>query len=342
MYLSPRACLGVLSIAAAAALAIPLLRHPSPTPIQVTITPTHILADAHDTATLKIQGPSTTQPTITARGLRTTNVGRTSTGWQAELRSGIVPGHIPITVQFPNQPPATTQLDLTLSAADSFEDGTPDFLRLDTDPDRRAFRRWFTYIAESQYFQTPANRPAEINDCAALIRYAYREALHAHDGAWADAARLPLMPALGTIAKYQYPYTPLAAALFRVEPGAFSAADLTNGSFAQFADAHTLRRYNTTLVARDLSRAEPGDLLFYRQDESDMPFHSMIYLGESQLRPDGRAYVMYHTGPGQGEIRRWTVQELLNYPQPEWRPLAANPAFLGVFRWNILRKASES
>ena len=32
-------------------------------------------------------------------------------------------------------------------------------------------------LAEAQYFQPPAARPPEINDCAALIRYAYREAL---------------------------------------------------------------------------------------------------------------------------------------------------------------------
>jgi len=254
----------------------------------------------------------------------------------------VTPGKVAVEVRFPGAKPAAAELELALSNADTFEDGTPDFLRLDDDSDRRAFRRWFAYIAESQYFQAPANRPPEINDCAALIRYAYREALHSHDGAWADVARVPLMPALGTISKYQYPYTPLGAALFRVTEGRFHAADLSNGAFAQFADAHTLRRYNTKFLSRDVSQAEPGDLLFYRQEDSDMPFHSMIYLGESQLRPDGGLYVVYHTGPEQGEIRRWTIQELLRYPQPEWRPVSSNPGFLGVFRWNILRKASQS
>jgi len=67
-----------------------------------------------------------------------------------------------------------------------------------------------------------------------------------------------------------------------------------------------------------------------------MPFHSMIYLGESQLRRDGNLYVLYHTGPDSagpdpGEIRRLTVQELMRYPQPEWRPVPGNPGFLGVF-----------
>jgi hypothetical protein len=65
----------------------------------------------------------------------------------------------------------------------------------------------------------------------------------------------------------------------------------------------------------------------------------MIYLGASQLRPDGQRYFLYHTGPDgskPGEMRRLTVDELMRFPQPEWRPLASNPSFLGVARWNIL------
>jgi uncharacterized protein YfaT (DUF1175 family) len=65
----------------------------------------------------------------------------------------------------------------------------------------------------------------------------------------------------------------------------------------------------------------------------------MIYLGESQVRPDGHRYFLYHTGPdhsSKGEMRRLTVEELTHFPQSEWRPLASNPSFLGVARWNIL------
>ena len=32
----------------------------------------------------------------------------------------------------------------------------------------------------------------------------------------------------------------------------------------------------------------------------------------------------------------------MRFPQPEWRPVAGNPDFLGVFRWNILRKVSDN
>jgi len=226
--------------------------------------------------------------------------------------------------------------------ADSFEDGTPDFLRLDDDADRRAFRRWFTYLAEAPYFEAAQERPAEIGDCAALIRYAYREALRAHDGAWASAAGLPVAPAFESVFKYRYPRTPLGAALFRVRAGPFRAGDLEDGAFAEFADVRTLWRWNTHPLGRNLASARPGDLLFFRR--SPGAYHSMIYLGESQLRPDGRRYVVYHTGPDgadPGEIRRLTIEELERFPRPEWRPSPANPVFLGVFRWNILRKESE-
>jgi len=231
-----------------------------------------------------------------------------------------------------------------LQYSDAAGDGTPDFLRLDSDRDRQTFRRWFTWLAEAQYFLPESARPRDIDDCAALVRFAYREALHAHDSAWANSIGLPEFPPFGAVAKYRYPFTPLGASLFRVKPGPFRASDL-NGAFLQFADAKSLWMFNTHPIGRDIRRAQPGDMLFYRQThERGAPtFHAMIYVGASAIRKDGRQYLVYHTGPvtsgpgrGPGEIRRPSVEELLRFPQPEWRPIAANPSFLGVMRWNIL------
>jgi uncharacterized protein YfaT (DUF1175 family) len=221
---------------------------------------------------------------------------------------------------------------------DSFSDGTPDFLRLGPS-DERVFRRWFTFLAEAQYFQPRDKRPPEIVDCAALIRYAYREALRTHDARWAAEARVPLLNASDSIAAWRYAHTPLGANLFRVIEGPYRPEDLKSGAFAQFADVKTLGKYNTHRVGRDLSRALAGDLLLYRQESEHLSFHSMIHIGASQVEGQGR-YVVYHTGPegaNPGIIRRLTVEELMRYPEPEWRPLAANPQFLGVYRWNILR-----
>ncbi len=223
---------------------------------------------------------------------------------------------------------------------DSVGDGTPDFLRLEDAGDQESFRLWFTFLAEVQYFNSPAARPNEIVDCAALIRYAYREALRRHDSAWAAGAHLPLVPAIPSVRKYSYPHTPLGAALFRVRSGAFAPTDISNGAFAQFADTETISRFNTFFLSRNIGAAEKGDLLFFRRDVAHMPYHSMIVIGRSQVSIASHSiYVVYDTGPTStngGEIKRLTLQELLHYPDPEWQPRATNPFFLGVFRWNIL------
>ena len=73
-----------------------------------------------------------------------------------------------------------------------------------------------------------------------------------------------------------------------------------------------------------------------------MPFHAMIFLGQGQIELGSEPYIVYHTGPSgssPGEIRRLSVAQFLNYPDAHWRPMAANPGFLGVYRWNILRGA---
>ena len=295
--------------------------------------PGQIVADGYDTATLAIESNAGLAPAVSlVTNAHSATIGAITGGgrhWEVSLRAGVLPGRVRLRITFPRAPAAETQLEVLPFWRDSAADGTPDFLRLQDDRDRQEFRRWFTKLAEMQYFQPPSARPVEINDCAALIRYAYREALRTQ----------------GAIAKYRYPYTPLGAALFRVRPGAFQPDDLTDGAFAQFADAKTLLRLNTNLVGRLLPAAMPGDLLFFRQEAGAERFHSMIYLGKSQVQNDDRRYILYHTGPSDsdpGEMRRPTVEELMQFPRTEWRPLTGNPRFLGVFRWNILRQEIDT
>jgi len=233
-------------------------------------------------------------------------------------------------------------------ARDSFNDGTPDFLRLDSAQDRHAFRGWFTLFAEYQALRPPSEVPAEINDCAALIRYSYRNALHEHTAAWLRENRVAPPASLASVQKYHYPSTPLRASLFRVRPGAFRQRDLSDGTFSEFADANSLRQWNTHFVSKDIRAALPGDILFYRQLDQNSPFHSMIFIGPSQWNGDGSvqgssSVVVYHTGPingRPGEMRRLTMEELLQHPSPRWRPVAGNGNFLGVYRWNILRETN--
>jgi uncharacterized protein YfaT (DUF1175 family) len=257
------------------------------------------------------------------------------------VRAGVIPGETRIQLTAPDFAPQQITLRTILDTSDSVGDGTPDFLRLHDPADRAAFRRWFTLLAEAQFYSKHGS-PAEVDDCAALLRYAYRVALRQHDSAWAKSVALPAAPSADDVRQYQYPYTPLGAGLFRVRDGSFVSADLNDGAFAQFADAKTLWRSNTYFVGRDISRARPGDLLFFRQSGQNLPFHAMIFLGSSQLDPTREPLVIYHTGPigkSAGEIRRPTLAQLLNFPDPRWRPVPSNPGFLGVYRWNILRGA---
>ena len=220
---------------------------------------------------------------------------------------------------------------------DRFADGTPDFLRLSDPADQAAFRQWFTTIAEFQAIRPRADVPPEITDCASLLRYSYREALKRHDDTWFLSTGIEVAALPGEIRAWRYPDTPLGAGLFRVHPGSFEAADATNGAFAQFADAKTLVERNAYFVSRDLHQAQPGDLLFYRQFGQSSPWHSMIV-----IRIGGQSAVVYDTGPldhsgKPGELRRVLLVELIDHPQPQWRPIPGNPNFLGVYRWNILR-----
>jgi uncharacterized protein len=231
------------------------------------------------------------------------------------------------------------ELTVTPYWRDSRGDGFPDSLTLHSAGDTRAFLDWFRYLAEEQYYRGDELSP-EINDCAALLRYAYREALRQHDGEWATRNGLRAVQPIPDVNKYQYPFTPLRADLFRLRPGSFELSDLTSGAFGQFADAEHLLLYNTTSIGKDIGQMQPGDLLFYRQEDQNMPFHAMLFLGGSMLDPSDREhYLLYHTGPDgtwPGEMRRRTITEMMQHPEARWHPVPMNPAFLGVYRWKIV------
>jgi uncharacterized protein len=259
--------------------------------------------------------------------------------WAAPEASKVEPAAVRLADAAPNHGNQLT---------DRFEDGTPDFLRLDSPEDVESFRRWFAIIAEYQALRPSNELPGEISDCAALIRYAYRNALRGHDEAWFQETQMRPPDALPSVGKYSYPHTPLGAALFRVKPGSYAPNDLKTGAFAEFADAKTLKSLNMFLVSRDVRRARPGDVLFYFQLEQNSPFHSMIFIGRSQWPVEGETpqvddIVVYHTGPigrKRGEMRRVRVEDLMRHPSPRWRPVEGNSNFLGVYRWHILREAN--
>jgi uncharacterized protein YfaT (DUF1175 family) len=221
---------------------------------------------------------------------------------------------------------------------DSFGDGFPDGARLNDARDRENFVRWATFLAEALYYRPSPRALEEVQDCAALIRYAYRNALVEHHSAWRRS--LPFEPGFADVTRFSYPQWPLGRGLFRTGPGPFAAADLESGAFAEFADAATLLHFNTFSVSRDVAAARPGDLLFFYQQGQDQSYHSMMFVGASHFQPRGDDWIIYHTGDlnGQGgEVRHLQASLLMQHPEPRWRPTQVNPAFLGVFRFNLLR-----
>jgi hypothetical protein len=259
-------------------------------------------------------------------------------GAVVQLISPVNPGQQSVALEYQGMS-STITFRFEPDATDLYGDGTPEFLRLHSPGDRNAFRSWFAALADSASALPTSRLPKEIDDCAALLRWCYRGALHAHDEVWLRGQPFDTLPALNSVTQYVYPITPLGAALFRIRSGSYQAGDASNGSFAQFADAETLMRQNTYLVTRDVHAARPGDLLFYRQLEQNSPFHSMILAGNSAEVADN--WAVYHTGKigkGPGEVRRVSVEDLLQHPDRRWRPVPENSNFLGVFRWNILRE----
>lgn len=340
----------ILILAATVALTLLHRKRSAPASLHVSLVPMKLVANGYNRALLTIEDSGALPPVVphifTIGGAKDCHIEplvRAGVTWQAHIRAGVLPGRLTLGIEQPKFSPASVRLDLLPQTTDSASDGTPDFMRLDDQVDQEAFRRWFTFLAEVQYFIPAAERPAEIVDCSALLRYAYREALRAHAAGWTEEARLPLVPAIEPIRKYNFPHTLLGAALFRIRPGAYTPADLTNGAFAQFANAETLARSNTFRVSRDVRRARPGDLFFFRQPVEHMRYHSMVFVGRSQIERSTVPYVVYHTGPDgatAGEIRRLSLDQLLHFPDPRWQPREANPSFLGVFRWNILKPLS--
>jgi len=320
-------------------------RAAAPDTLRVAVDESHLLADGNSSARIGVYTSAGRELDLSAVSIEivagASRAELERQGGEVRLRAGVQPGSVEIEARAAGYAPVRASLELTLAPADTDSDGFPDVLLLDP-ADRRAFRGWFTYLAEAPALWPPERLPAEISDCSALLRFAYREALREHTGEWARGLGLRSLPRSPSVKKYRYPHTLLGANLFRVREGRFAAADLEDGSFAQFADAQTLQRLNSTFVSRDFNEALPGDLLFYRQLTQDQPFHAMVLVGPSHFQPDPGPWVSYHTGPSgesKGEMRRVRLAELLQHPEPRWRPVPGNRNFLGVYRWKILGEA---
>jgi uncharacterized protein YfaT (DUF1175 family) len=224
---------------------------------------------------------------------------------------------------------------------DSDSDGIPDTAELQSFQDRENFRRWFTLIAEGQFYQLSEPWNAEQRDCAGLVRFAWREALRRHDRAWLQKMGPAYSPIAPDVARYSLEQGPLGEKLFRTGFGSYKDGELANGTFAEFADARSLKSFNVKFISRDRHAAEPGDLLFFYQPwVQKFPFHVMIFLGMAQMGgTQSNDWVVYHTGSSPtdaGTVKKVELSVLDHHPNKRWRPVESNPNFLGFYRLKIL------
>lgn len=224
---------------------------------------------------------------------------------------------------------------------DSDRDGIPDVLELRTYEDRENFRRWFTAIAEMQFYQLSTQWKADQRDCAGLVRFAMREALRHHDRPWLQKMGQGYEAVAPDVGSFDLDQNPLAEKIFRTDFGSFDESDLRNGRFAEFADARSLKNFNSTFVSRDRRQARPGDLLFFYQPwVQKYPYHVMIFLGAGRIGSNGgQDWVVYHTGStptDQGTVKKVELSVLEGHPDPRWRPIESNKNFLGFYRFKIL------
>jgi uncharacterized protein YfaT (DUF1175 family) len=227
------------------------------------------------------------------------------------------------------------------ASLDSDDDGIPDTAELQSFMDRENFRRWFTLIAEAQFYDLSQQWNAEQRDCAGLVRFALREALRRHDRAWLQKMGPSYRSVAPDVGRYTLEQGPLGEKLFRTAFGSYKDGELSNGTFSEFADARTLKSFNAKFISRDRRTAEPGDLLFFYQPwVQKFPFHVMIFLGDAKLGDtQSTDWVVYHTGSSaadEGAVKKVQLSVLDHHPNKRWRPTESNSNFLGYFRLKIL------
>ena len=225
---------------------------------------------------------------------------------------------------------------------DSDNDGIPDIEELRTYQDRDSFRRWFTAIAENQFYQLSDQWNAEQRDCAGLVRFAMREALRRHDRIWFQKMGPGYEAVASDVGEFDLDNNPLGEKIFRTDFGSFHESDLRNGRFSEFADGRSLKNFNSFFVSRDRREAQPGDLLFFYQPwVQKFPFHVMIFLGPARVASNGAPdWVVYHTGSSpndKGTVKKVELSVLDHHPDPRWRPVESNKNFLGFYRLKILQ-----
>ncbi len=178
----------------------------------------------------------------------------------------------------------------------------------------QSFRSWFLVILRQQLSIGP-NPRWQHRDCAGLVRFAVNEALRPHTTAWRKANGM-----LGRA-------LPPDVELNSTQQSSINQWNQIGGTKGSFVKAAALVQENARFVSKDLSEAQPGDLLYFDQR---MDQHLMVWTGRD---------IVYHTGKvteKDNGLRQVTFSELNQWKDTRWQPTTDNPNFIGFFRLAFL------
>lgn len=167
-------------------------------------------------------------------------------------------------------------------------------------------------------------------DCGGLVRFAFREALQERTRAQRSRLALPASLRVPPISTAGRRLANMDAGLWQTQRGR-----------GPFADAETLISRNFRRASAVVDDARPGDVLAFRPGAlGPDAYHLMIYAGGAR----GREVVVYHNGArgAEAQTRIVLLRDLVESLDADWRPVAANPRFLGVYEWNGLRPSRDA
>jgi uncharacterized protein YfaT (DUF1175 family) len=170
-------------------------------------------------------------------------------------------------------------------------------------PSEALLRQILTETAVRQVEAIDPRWHPEQQDCAGLIRFAYRTAFKTldpkriGDGMWRDG----------------------------------------RGRRVAFADAETLVSSNFSALGRDydvVAGLRSGDLLAFRQQRSAdaTPMYHLMMIVRPEDRAHDEIHLIYHPGSRGDSVRIGSLSSLLSDAPREWQPIPENRFFLGFFR----------
>ncbi|NOK22365.1 DUF1175 family protein [Corallococcus carmarthensis] len=166
----------------------------------------------------------------------------------------------------------------------------------------RLLRREVAQVALAQVKAPDAAWQPAQRDCAGLIRYAYRTA-----------------------------YRRVAA-----ERLASPLWQDARGGPSDFADAESLISRSFVPLGRGADAREQlrtGDVVAFRQEHDAGPVFHLMLVVQPEDRAHAPARVVYHPGEAGARVRTGILDSLATEAPLEWRPVPANAAFLGFFRF---------